>query len=156
MCDKAKAGGDYDARGARDIYAAMDILRAIPEINMAARGLCTELLLGASAAPWAIDARNAAYAQGEARRRDCLLSLLADRTRRPRFRSSSSSGTRRTWTSAVRCRALERTPNVKVVVYAGVGHGFLMPFGHQVEYNHNAAGDAKGRAEAFLDAHTIR
>jgi hypothetical protein len=31
-----------------------------------------------------------------------------------------------------------------------------MPFGHHVEYNHNAAGDAKGRAEAFLDAHTIR
>ena len=47
------------------------------------------------------------------------------------------------WTSTVRCRALERTPNVKVVVYAGVGHGFVMPFGHQVEYNHNAAGDAK-------------
>ena len=75
VCDKAKAGGDYDARGARDIYAAMDVLRAIPEID-AGRIFVQGYSLGASAALWAIDARNAVGAQGEARRRDCLLSLL--------------------------------------------------------------------------------
>jgi hypothetical protein len=31
-----------------------------------------------------------------------------------------------------------------------------MPFGHHVQYDQNAAGDAKGRAEAFLEAHRIR
>ena len=154
VCDKAKAGGDYDARGARDIYAAMDVLRAIPEID-AGRIFVQGYSLGASAALWAIDARNAAahkaklagaiafspYCRQDATPSVPILILVGDKD---------------LWTSAVRCQALERTPNVKVVVYAGVGHGFVMPFGHHVEYNHNAAGDAKGRAEAFLDAHTIR
>jgi dienelactone hydrolase len=60
------------------------------------------------------------------------------------------------WTSAARCIALKHPPNVQVVVYPGVGHGFAMPFGHHVQYDQNAAGDAKGRAEAFLEAHIIR
>jgi dienelactone hydrolase len=51
---------------------------------------------------------------------------------------------------------LEGASNVKVVVYPGVGHGFALPFGHHAQYDHNAAADAKTRAEAFLDARAIR
>jgi len=154
VCDKAKAGGEYDARGARDIYAAMDALRAITEID-ANRIFVQGYSLGASAALSAVDARNAsahkarlagAIAFSPYCRQDAALSVPA----------LILIGDKDIWTSTKRCQALERSPNVKVVVYPGVGHGFAMPFGHNAQYNHDAAGDAKGRAEAFLGAHTIR
>jgi dienelactone hydrolase len=154
VCDKAKVGGEYDARGARDIYAAMDALRAMPEIDTN-RIFVQGYSPGASAALSAVDARNASAhkanlagavafspycGQGAALSVPALI-LVGDRD---------------IWTSTKGCQALERSPNVKVVVYPGVGHGFAMPFGHNAQYNHDAAGDAKGRAEAFLGAHMIR
>jgi dienelactone hydrolase len=154
VCDKAKPGGDYDARGAGDIYAAMDVLRAIPEID-ANRIFVQGYSLGASAALSAIDVRNAAAHKTKLAgaiafspfcRQDAALSVPA----------LIMVGDKDLWTSAARCLALKHPPNVQVVVYPGVGHGFAMPFGHHVQYDQNAAGDAKGRAEAFLEAHRIR
>jgi dienelactone hydrolase len=147
-------GGEYDARGARDIYAAMDALGAMPEID-ANRIFVQGYSLGASAALSAVEARNAsahkaklagAIAFSPYCGQDADLSVPA----------LILVGDRDIWTSAKRCQALERSPNVKVVVYPGVGHGFVMPFGHNAQYNHDAAGDAKRRAEAFLGAHTVR
>jgi dienelactone hydrolase len=154
VCDKAKAGGDYDVRGAKDIYAAAEVLRAMPEID-ANRIFVQGYSLGASAALSAIDARNApahkaklagAIAFSPFCRQDAALSVPA----------LIMVGDKDLWTSAARCLALKHPPNVQVVVYPGVGHGFAMPFGHHVQYDQNAAGDAKGRAEAFLEAHIIR
>jgi hypothetical protein len=33
VCEKWNGGGDYDVRGAKDIYAAMDLLKALPDID---------------------------------------------------------------------------------------------------------------------------
>ena len=155
VCDKAKVDGDYDARGARDIYAAMEVLGAMPEID-ANRIFVEGYSLGASAVLSAIDVRNVAAHKAKLAgaiafspfcRQDAALSVPA----------LILVGDRDIWTSAKRCRALERTPHVKVVVYPGVGHGFVMPFGHHAQYDNNAAGDATVRAEAFLDSpHLLR
>jgi dienelactone hydrolase len=154
VCDKAKAGGDYDARGARDIYAAMDVLRAIPEID-ANRIFVQGYSLGASAALSAIDVHNAP-AHKTKLAGAIAFSPYCRQDAAPSVPALILVGDNDLWTSAAHCRTLEHTPNVKVVVYAGVGHGFVMPFGHQAQYDHNAARDALDRAEAFVDAHTIR
>jgi dienelactone hydrolase len=152
VCDKAKDGGEYDARGAKDIHAAIDVLRANPEID-ANRIFIQGYALGASAALSAIDTSNAAthktkvagaiavspHCRGEAALSAPALIMVGDKDK---------------WTPAAPCKALERPPHVKVVVYPGVGHAFVLPFGHRVSYDHKAASDARDRAEAFLDAHS--
>jgi dienelactone hydrolase len=154
VCDKAKAGVDYDARGARDIYAAMEALQAMPDIDVN-RIFVQGYSLGASAALSAIDVRNAAAHKAKlagaiAFSPDCRQGAA------PSAPALILVGDKDLWTPAARCRALEGAPNVQVVIYPGVGHAFVMPFGDHAQYDHNAAGDAKGRAEAFLEAHTIR
>lgn len=154
ICDQAKVGGQYDARGARDIYAAMDVLRAMPEID-SNRIFVEGYSLGASAALSAINVRTAAAHKAK------LAGVIAFSPYCEQDAALSAPalilvGDRDIWTSVKHCQALEHSPNVKVVVYPGVGHSFTMAFGHNSRYDHNAAGDARGRAEAFLDAHAIR
>jgi dienelactone hydrolase len=153
VCDKAKVGGEYDTRGVRDIYAATDVLATIHDIDTS-RIFVQGYSLGASAALSAIDARSLAS------HKERLAGVIAFSPYCGQDAALSAPaliliGDKDLWASAKRCQALERSPSVKVVVYAGVGHGFSMPFGHHAQYDHDAAGDAKGRAEAFLDAHTV-
>jgi dienelactone hydrolase len=154
VCDKAKEGGDYDARGARDIYAAMNVLSATPEID-ANRIFVEGYSLGASAALSAVDVRNAAAHKAKLAGA-IAFSPYCRQDAVPSVPALILVGEKDLWTPAAPCRDLGRTPNVKVVVYPGVGHGFAFPYGHHMQYDHNAAGDAKSRAEAFLEAHAIR
>jgi dienelactone hydrolase len=154
VCDKAKVGGEYDARGGKDILAAMDVLAAIPGID-ANHIFVQGYSLGASAALSAIDVGNAGAHKAK------LAGAIAfsphcGKDAAPSAPALILTGDKDRWTPAARCRAIERASNVKVVVYPGVGHGFALPFGDHAQYDHNAAGDAKTRAEAFLDAHAIR
>lgn len=154
VCDKAKAGGDYDARGARDIYAAIEVLRSMPLID-ANRIFVEGYSLGASAALSAIDVRNVAAHKAKLAGA-IAFSPYCGQNADLSVPALILVGDRDIWTSAKHCKALERAPNVKVVVYPGVGHTFTMPFGYRAQYNHDAAADAKGRAEEFLDAHAVR
>jgi dienelactone hydrolase len=158
VCDKWNAGGDYDVRGAKDIYAAMDLLKAMPDID-ANRIFVQGYNLGASAALSAIDAGEAAAHKTK------LAGVIAFY---PSCRQEAATsapaliliGDKDEWTPVSPCQALARTTNVEVVVYPGVAHGFAMAgaetemFGHRLLYDHKAAEDAQARAEAFLDAHT--
>jgi dienelactone hydrolase len=63
------------------------------------------------------------------------------------------------WTPAALCQAVESKPNVKVVVFPGATHAFVMPLtepvdclGHHLVYDEKAAQDAQQDADAFLAA----
>jgi dienelactone hydrolase len=63
------------------------------------------------------------------------------------------------WTPAALCQAVESKPNVKVVVFPGATHAFVMPFtepvdylGYHFVYDEKAAQDAQQDADAFLAA----
>jgi dienelactone hydrolase len=158
VCDKWNAGGDYDVRGAEDIYAAMDLLKAMPDID-ANRIFVQGYNLGASAALSAIDAGKVAAHKTK------LAGVIAfypscRQDAAPSAPTLILMGDKDEWTPVPPCQALARTKNVEVVVYPGVAHAFALAgadtelFGHRLLYDHKAAEDAQARAEAFLDAHT--
>jgi dienelactone hydrolase len=154
VCDRPNAGGEYDARCARDIHAALDVLKALPEID-ATRIFAQGVGLGASAALSAIDAGKAA-AHKTKLAGAIALSPHCKEDAAPSVPTLILIGDQDLWAPAARCRALARMPNVEVKVYPRVGHAFAMPFGHRAQHNREAAKDAQIRAEAFLDAHTVR
>jgi dienelactone hydrolase len=154
VCEKPNAGAGYDARGAADIYAALDALKAMPEID-AKRIFVHGVGLGASAALTAIDAVKAA-AHKTKLAGAIAVSPHCKEDAAPSAPALILIGDQDLWTPAVRCKALARAPNVEVKIYPGVGHAFTMPYGHRVQYNHEAAKDAEVRAEAFLDTRAIR
>ncbi len=154
VCGQPNAGGETVARGARDIYAALDALKARPEIDTN-RIFVQGVGLGASAALFAIDAAKApphtAKLAGA-----IAISPHCKEDAVPSVPTLILTGQQDLWAPAARCQALARAPNVEVKVYPGVGHAFAMPFGHRAQHNLAAAKDAQVRAEAFLDAHAVR
>ena len=154
VCDKPNGGRDFDARGARDILAAAEVLKGMPEIN-ANRIFIQGVGLGASAALRAIDAGKATSSKAK------LAGVIAVSPHCPKNAAPSApvlilTGSADLWAPAANCKALGHLSNVEVVVYPGVGHAFPMPFGHRAQHNRDAAKDAQDRAEAFLESHAIR
>ena len=150
VCDRPNAGGDLRERSARDIQAAADVLKATSEID-ANRIFVEGVGLGGSAALLALDPAKAA---GKTK----LAGAVAISPHcSPEAALSAPAliltGDRDLWAPAKPCQALARLPNVEVKVYPGVGHAFLMPFGHRAQHNIEAAKDAQVRAEAFLATH---
>ncbi len=151
VCSRPDARVDYEARAARDIYAALSVLRTMPGIDPD-RIFVHGVGLGASAALQAIEA---AKTPG---RRAKLAGVVAIS---PRCKEDTALlapaliliGDKDLWASANRCKALGRQPDIEVKIYAGVGHAFVLPFGHHAQHNLDAANDAELRAEAFLAAH---
>jgi dienelactone hydrolase len=157
VCDTWKPGGDLDAREARDIYAAVDALSAMPDID-ASRVFVQGYALGASAALSAIEPANAAAHKAK------LAGVIAFYPYCGKDATLSAPaliliGDKDDWTPAASCQALASQPNVEVVVYPGAAHLFAMPGadtevqGHRVLYDHKSAEDAQARAEAFIAAH---
>ena len=150
VCSEPNAGGDYGARSARDIHAAMDVLKTAPEID-ANRIFVYGVGLGASAALSAIDAGTPPHqtklAGAIAISPHCSLDAA------PSAPALILIGDKDLWAPAERCKVLARMPNVQLKVYPGVGHAFAMPFGHRAQHNLDAANDAQRLAEAFMAAH---
>jgi dienelactone hydrolase len=157
VCEKSQADGSYSAREARDIYAALDVLKARPEID-ANRIFAQGYSLGASGALAAIDSQTAA---AHATKLAGVIAFYPDcgASTEPSAPALILIGEKDDWTPSARCQALSGKPNVDVVVYPGAVHAFAVPgvdtemFGHRVLYDHHAAEDAQARADAFLDAH---
>jgi dienelactone hydrolase len=157
VCEKSQADRSYSAREARDIYAALDVLKAMPEID-AKRIFVQGYSLGASGALAAINSETAAVHAAKlagviAFYPDCRASV------KPSAPALILIGEKDDWTPAAPCQALSGEPNVDVVVYPGAVHAFAAAgvdtemFGHRVLYDHHAAEDAQARAEAFIAAH---
>jgi dienelactone hydrolase len=157
VCERSRTGGNYDARGARDIYAATDVLKALPEID-ASRIFVQGYSLGASAALAAIEPDIAA---AHATKLAAVIAFYpyCREAAAPSAPTLILIGDKDDWTPAAQCQALTGKPNVEVVVYPGAVHAFAMPgvdtemFGHRLLYDHKAAEDAQTRADAFIAAH---
>ena len=126
--------GETVARGARDIYAALDALKARPDID-ANRIFVQGVGLGASAALFAIDAapHKVKLAGAIAISPHCREDAV------PSVPILILTGERDLCAPAAHCQALARAPNVEIKVYPGVGHAFAMPFGHRAQHNLDAA-----------------
>jgi dienelactone hydrolase len=158
VCDKWQPGGEYDAREARDIYAAMAVLGAMPEIDTN-RIFVQGYSLGASAALSATEADNMATHKAKPAGVIAFYPYCREGAA-PSAPALILIGEKDDWTPAAPCQALAGKPNVEVVVYPGAAHSFALSTGeeteyagHRLAYDHKAAEDAQSRADAFIAAH---
>jgi dienelactone hydrolase len=148
----------YVARGGNDALAALNVLRAMPEIDT------NHIFLlgysyGAMASLSAIGKKNpASHAK--------IAGVVAYypfcyESEDPSIPVLILVGDKDDWTPSSSCQPFARKTNFEVVVYSGATHAFNIPFekltdflGHHMEYNETAAQNAQQRVDAFLDAHT--
>ena len=155
--DKSDAQLKYVARGGNDALAALNVLKAMPDIDtnhIFLLGYSYGAMASLSAINKKNPASNAKVAGVVAYYPFCyenddpsvpVLVLVGDKD---------------DWTPSPSCKPLASKANFELVVYPGATHAFNIPFekpaellGHHMEYNEKAAQDAQQRVDAFLDAH---
>jgi dienelactone hydrolase len=156
VCDKVKDNIAILARGAKDVGAALSLVRLLPDVDRN-RIFLQGYSYGAFAALLATD-------PGKPVSKDVKVAGVV--AYYPYCRKDEVFGAptlvligdKDDWTPANLCEAIKDRPNVDVVVFPGVTHGFVMPMkqpvdflGHHMAYDAKAAAAAQQRADAFLD-----
>jgi dienelactone hydrolase len=153
-----KRAAQYFARGGSDALAALNVLKAMPDIDPK-----HVFLLGYSFG--AISALNATDMKNPASKDAKVAGVIAyypycyDGVD-PSVPVLVLIGEKDDWTPAAKCQAVTGKTDFKVVVYPGDTHAFTTPFetpidylGHHFVYDEKATQDAQQRADAFIAAH---
>jgi dienelactone hydrolase len=152
-----KRAGQYFNRGGNDVLAALNVLKAMPDID-AKHIFLQGYSFGAISSLVAIERKNSAN-------RPNVAGLIAyypycyDGVD-PSVPVLVMIGEKDDWTPAAKCQAVMGRTDFNVVVYPGDTHAFTMNFGkaidylgHHMEYDEKSTRDAEQRADAFIAAH---
>jgi dienelactone hydrolase len=156
LADPAKAskGPEYFKRDGNDALAAVNVLRAMPDID-SKHIFLQGYSFGAIGSLIAIDKKNpASVAAVIAYYPFCYDGVD------PSVPVLVLIGEKDDWTPAAKCQAVTGKADFNVVVYPGDTHAFTMNFGkpidfagHHMEYDEKATQDAQQRADAFMATH---
>jgi dienelactone hydrolase len=156
LADPAKAskGPEYFKRDGNDALAAVNVLRAMPDID-SKHIFLQGYSFGAIGSLIAIDKKNpASVAAVIAYYPFCYDGVD------PSVPVLVLIGEKDDWTPAAKCQAVTGKVDFNVVVYPGDTHAFTMNFGkpidfagHHMEYDEKATQDAQQRADAFMATH---
>jgi len=151
-----KRAGQYFGRGGSDVLAALNVLKARPDID-AKHIFLQGYSYGAISSLVAVERKNSAN-------RPEVAGLVAyypycyDGVD-PSVPVLVMVGEKDDWTPAAKCQAVTGKANFDVVVYPGDTHAFTMNFGkpidflgHHMEYDEKSTQDAQQRADAFIAA----
>jgi dienelactone hydrolase len=145
------------SRGGDDAWAAVDVLKAMPDIDPN-RVFLQGYSWGAISSLFAVDTKNPVKHDIKIAGVIAYYPFCYDGVD-PSVATLVLIGDKDDWTPAAACQAVKGKPNVEVVVYPGDTHAFVMPgvdgefMGHHFAYDEKAAQDAQQRADAFMAAH---
>jgi dienelactone hydrolase len=148
---------EFARRGGRDAWAAVDVLKSMPDIDPN-RIFLQGYSFGAISSLFAVDTKNPVNHDTKiagviAYYPFCYVGVD------PSAPTLVLIGDKDDWTPAKACKAVTGKPNVEVVIYPGQTHGFVLPgmdgyfLGHRMVYDKKAAQEAEQRADAFMAAH---
>jgi dienelactone hydrolase len=147
----------YASRGGNDAVAALKVLKAMPDID-ANRVFLEGYSFGAISSLFATDTNTPGTHDTKIAGLIAYYPYCYDKVE---FSAPTLVliGDKDDWTPAALCQAVESKPNVKVVVFPGATHAFVMPFsqpvdylGHHFVYDEKATQDAQQDADAFMAA----
>jgi len=148
----------YSARGGSDAIAAINALKAMPDIDPK-RIFLQGYGLGANSSLVAVDSTNPASRDTKVAGVIAYYPLCDDKVD-PTVPTLIMIGDRDDWTPAAACEQLKGKPNVELVVYPGATYAFTLPLNFAIELNgrhiahdEKATQDAQARADAFMAAH---
>jgi dienelactone hydrolase len=146
-----KTAIQYFTRGGNDVIASLNVLKAMPDIDMN-RIFLQGYSYGAISSLYATDMKNANHAKVAgvvAYYPFCYDGLD------PSAPVLVMIGEKDDWTPAAKCQAITAKTNFEVVVYPGDTHAFNSPsdkprdyLGHHLVYDEKATDDAQQRADA--------
>jgi len=153
-----KTVGQYFTRGGNDALAALNVLKAMPDID-AKHIFLQGYSFGAISSLSAIDTKNAASHEAKVAGVIAYYPYCYDGVD-PSVPVLVMIGEKDDWTPAAKCQAVTGKTDFEVVVYPGDTHGFTMPMdkpvdylGHHIVYDEKATQDGQQRADAFIAAH---
>ena len=153
-----KTFGELASRGGNDTLAALNVLKAMPDID-SKRVFLWGYSWGAISSLFAIDAKNPASHDAKVAGVIAYYPFCYDGVD-PSVPVLVMIGEKDDWTPAARCQAVTGKTDFNVVVYPGDTHAFTVPFeqpvdylGHHFVYDEKATQDAQARADAFMAAH---
>jgi dienelactone hydrolase len=147
----------YATRGGNDAVAALKALKAMPDVD-ANRIFLEGYSFGAISSLFATDTNTPGTHDTKIAGLIAYYPYCYDKVE---FSAPTLVliGEKDDWTPAALCQAIESKPNVKVVVFPGATHAFVMPFsqpvdyfGHHFVYDEKATQDAQQDADAFMAA----
>jgi dienelactone hydrolase len=148
----------YRARGGDDALAALNFLKAMPDIDKKHIFL-QGYSWGAISSLFATDTKNPASHDATVAGIIAYYPFCWDGVD-PSVPVLVMIGEKDDWTPAAKCQAVTGKTDFQVVVYPGDTHAFTTPFekpldylGHHFEYDEKATLDAQQRADAFMAAH---
>jgi dienelactone hydrolase len=160
IVDPAKASKipEYLTRDSNDALAAVNVLRAMPDID-SKHIFLQGYSFGAIGSLKAIDKNNPASHGASVAGVIAYYPYCYDGVD-PSVPVLVLIGEKDDWTPAAKCQAVTGKADFDVVVYPGDTHAFAMDYGkpvdfagHHMEYDEKATQDAEQRAEAFVAAH---
>jgi dienelactone hydrolase len=147
----------YASRGGNDALAALNVLKAMPDID-AKHIFLMGFSLGAYSSLLATDTKNSANHDAKVAGVIAYYPFCYDGVD-PSVPVLVMIGEKDDWTPAAKCQAVTGKSNFEVVVYPGITHAFAVPFpkpvdvlGHHLVYDQEATQDAQQRADAFMAA----
>lgn len=157
VCAALASHPELAMRGAKDVRAAVNLLKLLPDIDRN-RIVLQGYSYGAVAVLIATSANNPASANLGAAGVVAYYPYCGEKSAFS-VPTLIQIGQKDDWTPAALCEAIKGRPNVEVVAYPDATHGFVMPMpqpvdflGHRMAYDEKAAAAAEKRDEAFLDA----
>jgi dienelactone hydrolase len=152
-----KRAAQYFVRGGSDALAALNVLKAMPDIDPK-HVFLLGYSFGAISELNAIDMKNPASQDAKVAGVIAYYPYCWDGVA-PTVPVLVLIGEKDDWTPAAKCQAVTGKTDFEVVVYPGDTHAFTTPFekpidylGHHFEYDEKATQDAQQRAEAFIAA----
>jgi dienelactone hydrolase len=147
----------YSSRGGNDALAALNVLKAMPDIDTKHIFL-QGYSLGATSSLFATDKKNPANHDAKVAGVIAYFPFCYDGVD-PSVPVLVMVGEKDDWTPAAKCQAVTGKIDFEIVVYPGDTHAFTVPaekprdyLGHHLVYNEKAAQDAQQRADAFIAA----
>jgi dienelactone hydrolase len=147
----------YFSRGGNDAVAALNVLKAMPDIDTK-RIFLLGYSYGAISSLFATDTKNPAHQDAKVAGIIAYYPFCYDGVD-PSVPVLVMIGEKDDWTPAAKCQAVTGKIDFEVVVYPGDTHAFTVPFqkpvdvlGHHLVYDEKAMQDAQQRADTFIAA----
>ncbi len=160
LCSKVddKTFVRYASRGGADALAAVEVLKAMPEIDPN-RIFLQGYSWGAISSLFAVDSGSPVNHDTKVAGVVAYYPFCYDNVD-PTVPTLVMIGEKDDWTPAAACQKVKGKRSLELVVYPGDTHAFTMPFdqpvdylGHHMVYDEKATQDGQMRADAFMAAH---